>query len=120
MRLGIPSVVDAALLVEHVGLGRAKEMILTGGIYAVDVVPELANVVVDAAELDAAVDDMVRWLTTPTREVIAAQKALFETWLNVGLRDGIEESKRVFGEVFALPVTQDAIAAYEAGRRRRS
>ena len=120
VRLGIPSVVDAALLAEHIGLGKAKEMILTGDIYPVQAVPALANVVVPADEVDAVVADMLRTLTAPTREVIAAQKSLFETWLNVGLAEGIEESKRVFGEVFALPVTQQAIAAYEAGRRRRS
>ena len=118
VRLGIPSVVDAALLREYVGLGKAKEMILTGGIYPVASVPSLANAVVDAEDVDRVVEDMLRLLASPTREVVAAQKALFETWLNVGLADGIETSKRVFGEVFALPVTQQAIAAYEAGRRR--
>ena len=120
VRLGIPSVVDAALLAEHVGLGKAKEMILTGGIYPVASVPSLANAVVEAQDVDRMVDDMLRLLTSPTREVVAAQKSLFETWLNVGLTEGIEVSKRVFGEVFALPVTQQAIAAYEAGRRRRT
>jgi enoyl-CoA hydratase len=120
VRLGIPSVVDAALLVEFVGLGKAKEMILTGGIYPVDTVPGIANVVVGTAELDRTVEDMVGLLTAPTREVLAAQKSLFETWLNVGLAEGIEVSKRVFGDVFALAVTQDAIAAYAAERRRRT
>ena len=119
VRLGIPSVVDAALLREYVGLGLAKEMILTGGIYPLDRVRPLANVVVAPEDVDVAVDEMLRRITAPTREVIAAQKSLFETWLNAGLADGIEVSKQVFGEVFALPVTQDAIAAYEAGRRRR-
>jgi len=120
VRLGIPSVVDAALLAEYVGLGKAKEMILTGGIYPVESVPAIANAVVPAAEIDGVVEDMLRALTSPTREVVAAQKSLFETWLNVGLAEGIEVSKQVFGEVFALPVTQQAIAAYEAGRRRKA
>ena len=120
VRLGIPSVVDAALLADYVGLGKAKEMILTGAIFPVDAVPAIANAVVDAAEVDGVVDEMVRVLTSSTREVLAAQKALFETWLNVGLAEGIEVSKKVFGEVFALPVTQQAITAYEAGRRRKS
>ena len=120
VRLGIPSVVDAALLAEYVGLGKAKEMILTGGIYPVDAVAPIANTVVDADQVDSALEDMLALLTSPTREVIAAQKGLFETWLNVGLADGIEASKRVFGEVFALPVTQQAIKDYETGRRRKA
>lgn len=120
VRLGIPSVVDAALLAEFVGLGKAKEMILTGGIYPVDAVSAIANAVVAADRIDDVVDDMLRAITSSTREVLAAQKSLFETWLNVGLTEGIEQSKRVFGDVFALPVTQQAIAAYEAARRPTS
>ena len=120
VRLGIPSVVDAALLVDHLGLGKAKEMILTGAIYPVDAVAALANAVVPADQVDDAVEQLLSVLTAPTREVLAAQKSLFETWLNVGLVEGIEVSKRVFGEVFGLPVTQQAIAAYAAGRRRSS
>ncbi len=30
VRVGMPSVIDAALLVHHVGLGRAREVLLTG------------------------------------------------------------------------------------------
>jgi len=115
VRLGIPSVVEAALLVPHVGLGKAKEMILTGAVYPIDAVATLANVLVEPGELPAAVDAMLQALTAPTREVIAAQKSLFDTWLDVGLTEGIATSQRVFAEIFALPVTQDAIASY---RRR--
>ena len=115
VRLGIPSVVEAALLVPHVGLGKAKEMILTGAVYPIDTVATLANVLVEPGELPAAVDAMLQALTAPTREVIAAQKSLFDTWLDVGLTEGIATSQRVFAEIFALPVTQDAIASY---RRR--
>jgi len=114
VRLGIPSVVEAALLVQHVGIGKAKEMILTGAVYPIDTVPTLANVLVDPAELPAAVDGMLHSLTAPTAEVIAAQKSLFDTWLDTGLTEGIEISQRVFAEVFALPVTQEAIASYRS------
>lgn len=116
VRLGIPSVVEAALLVPHVGLGKAKEMILTGAVYPIDAVPSLANAVVDVSELHSVLDSMLSALTAPTAEVIAAQKSLFDTWLDVGLTDGIETSRRVFAEVFALPVTQQAIASYRSRR----
>jgi type II secretory pathway component PulL len=55
---------------------------------------------------------MLQALTAPTAEVVAAQKSLFDTWLDVGLTEGIEVSRRVFAEVFALPATQEAIASY--------
>ena len=36
VKVGIPSVIDAALLPRYVGLGLAKEMILTGDLYPAD------------------------------------------------------------------------------------
>jgi enoyl-CoA hydratase len=57
-----------------------------------------------------------RWLTP---QVIAAQKALFETWLNTGLQPGIDASVEVFADLFADPATAAAIAAYQRDFRRR-
>src|SRR4051794_30829336 len=116
VKLGIPSVVEAALLLHHVGLSKATEMLLTGDMYtADDLPPGLVNRTAPAAELRRATEELLASLTSPTREVTAAQKALIETWLNVGLQDGIEASKTVFADVFAAPATAEAIARY---RRR--
>jgi enoyl-CoA hydratase/carnithine racemase len=113
VKLGIPSVVEAALLPHYVGLSKAKEMLLTGDMYsAADLPPGFVNRTAPAAELRRATDELLASLTAPTGEVIAAQKALIETWLNVGLQEGIETSKAVFGDVFAAPATQEAIARY--------
>jgi enoyl-CoA hydratase/carnithine racemase len=117
VRLGIPSVVEAALLPRYVGLSRAREMILTGGMYtAADLPLGFVNRLVPADRLRGATEDILRALTTPTREVIAAQKALFETWLNSGLAESIETSKQLFAEVFDLPATRAAIARYRQPR----
>ena len=113
VKLGIPSVVEAALLLHHVGLSKAKELILTGALVTADELPPgLVNRTVPRARLRDGTEELLRALTAPTREVIAAQKALFDTWLNVGLDDSIERSKTVFAEVFAEEATQQAIARY--------
>jgi enoyl-CoA hydratase/carnithine racemase len=122
VRLGIPSVVDAALLHHYVGLSKAREIILTGGLYSVaDLAPfGLANRVAERAGLRAAVGELLAGLRELTPEVIAAQKALFETWLNTGLQASIDASVEVFAGLFASPATTAAIAAYQrqfAGRR---
>ena len=119
VRLGIPSVVDAALLLHHVGLSRAKELILTGEPWGVDRLPDLVNRVVPAGELDAAAASMLASVSGLSREVVAAQKSLFETWLNAPLTEGIARSIDAFAEVFALPVTQQAIGDYRAQRLNR-
>ena len=102
VKLGIPSVVEAALLVDHVGLSKAKEMLLTGDIYAADDLPGgLVNRAAPAERLREATDELLGALTGPDPQVIAAQKSLVETWLNVGLQEGIETSKGIFADVFA-------------------
>jgi enoyl-CoA hydratase/carnithine racemase len=116
VKLGIPSVVEAALLLDHIGLSKAKELILTGDLYAADELPQgLVNRTASRERLREETDDVLRALTAPTREIVAAQKALFDTWLNVGLDDGIERSKVAFAEVFAQPATREAIARYRRG-----
>ncbi|GAY09751.1 enoyl-CoA hydratase/isomerase family protein [Pseudonocardia sp. N23] len=117
IRVGVPSVIDAALLHHHVGLAFAKEIILTGDAYPVaDFAPfRLANAVVDADALDAELD---RWLERTSRHtpvVTATQKRLFERWLNTSLVEGIDESTVEFGRMFDDPATARALAAYRAG-----
>lgn len=121
VRLGIPSVVDAALLHHYVGLSKAREIILTGDMFSVtDLAPfGLANRVAERAGLRPAVDDLLAGLRALTPPVIAAQKALFETWLNTGLQQSIDASVDVFADLFADPATTAAIAAYQHQYRRR-
>jgi enoyl-CoA hydratase len=120
VKLGIPSVVEAALLFRYVGLSRAKEIILTGDLYPVSefAAQGLINRIVEPARLRAATLELLGSVTARTREVIAAQKGLFETWLNQGLQDGIDASVDVFADIFRLPATSAAIARYQQARSR--
>jgi enoyl-CoA hydratase len=113
VKLGIPSAVDAALLQDHVGLSKAREVILTGDLYAsADLTPGLVNRLVPRERLRSATDELLAAVTAHTREVLAAQKTLFETWLNAPLAEAIETSKDIFGAVFAQPATRAAIERY--------
>ncbi|GAA4830789.1 enoyl-CoA hydratase [Saccharopolyspora rosea] len=114
IRVGIPSVVDAALLQQHVGLGKAKEMILTGDRYPVSTLPALANDIVPAEDLDAATRRMLDRLTGHSRAAVAAQKRLFEIWQNAPLAESIAASVDEFAEVFTDPDTARAVRARRA------
>jgi enoyl-CoA hydratase len=118
VRLGIPSVVEAALLYQYVGLSKAKELILTGELYPVSefAAQGLINRTVEPAQLRAATLDLLGSVTACTREVIAAQKSLFEAWLNHGLQHGIDISVDVFADIFRAPATSKAIAQYQRAR----
>jgi len=122
IKVGIPSVVDAALLQQHVGLSRAKEMILTGDLYAVDEMDRygLFNAVVPA---DLLLDETLRMLKRVaiwTPAVTAAQKRLFEIWQNTPLAEGIEASLEIFAEVFSADETAAQVAAQRARIGRRT
>jgi enoyl-CoA hydratase/carnithine racemase len=120
VRLGIPSVAEAALLQQYVGLSKAKEIILTGTLYPVAEFDAqgLINRMVESSQLRAATLELLGSVTACTREVIAAQKGLFETWLNHGLQRSIDTSVDVFADVFRAPVTSAAVARYKQARSR--
>lgn len=111
IKVGVPSVCDIALLQQHIGLSKAKEMILTGDSYPVEQLLSYGflNAVVPADELISETRRMLGRLVRHTRTVVAAQKKLFETWQNTTLTAGIDMSVEVFASVFASPETYEQI-----------
>jgi enoyl-CoA hydratase/carnithine racemase len=120
VKLGIPSVAEAALLHQYVGLSKAKEIILTGDLYPVSefAAQGLINRTVQPTQLREATLELLSSVTASTREVIAAQKGLFETWLNHGLQHSIDTSVDVFADIFRAPATSAAVARYQQARSR--
>lgn len=114
VKVGIPSVIDAALLPHFVGLSLAKEIILSGDIYPLDRFPaqSLANVVVESAKLVDATNALLARVAVHTSTVIAAQRRLFETWLNGPLTASVASSIAEFREVFQQPETVNQIQEY--------
>jgi enoyl-CoA hydratase/carnithine racemase len=116
VKVGIPSVVDASLLQEHVGLSMAKEIILTGDLYDAAEMRRLGllNKVVPRDRLDAEAAALLARVTRHTPTVLASQKRLFETWLNTPLRVGIEQSVEEFARVFESPETRAQVDRHRA------
>jgi enoyl-CoA hydratase len=114
IKVGIPSVVDAALLPEYVGLSLAKEMILTGDLYPVArfAASGLCNAVVEPGGLDAAVTEWLGRVAGHTRTATASQKRLFEVWQNTGLATGTAVSVQEFASVFAAEETAAQLTTY--------
>jgi enoyl-CoA hydratase len=115
IKAGIPSVIDAALLPAFVGLSKAREMVLTGDIYALDQLPpgSVANVVAQPAELNAAVEGLLDRTATHPPTVTAAQRRLFDTWLNNPLDASVNASITEFASVFASQETHEQIARHQ-------
>lgn len=121
IKVGVPSVCDIALLQQHIGLSKAKEVILTGDTYPLaELAPYgLVNAVVPPDQLIAEAKKMVARVARHTRTVTAAQKALFEIWQNAPLREAIDRSVEVFAGVFASPETAEQIDRHRAAVRRK-
>src|SRR5215216_6564384 len=121
IKVGIPSVLDAALLQQHVGLSKAKEMLLTGDLYGAGDMERygLLNKVVQLDRLEDETALMLDRLTHHSGTALAAQKRLFETWQNAGLEESIRASVDEFAIVFEEEETRAAIRQYASGLRKK-
>jgi len=106
--LGIPSVIDAALLERHIGFGRAQELVLTGDPITAEraLMWGLVNRVVEPDELLESCRELLGRATRHDAGAIARQKRLFADWLNLPLDDSVERSKEVLVESFQSGVPQ--------------
>jgi enoyl-CoA hydratase/carnithine racemase len=103
VKVGIPSVVEAALLPGLIGWGRTRELLLFGE--NIDAATALAwglvEQVVEPAALDAAVERRLDALLAAGPQAVRAQKKLIRDWENMTLsqavRAGIESFKQAYG-----------------------
>jgi enoyl-CoA hydratase/carnithine racemase len=102
VRVGIPSVIHAALLPRLIGWGRARWLVMTAE--NIDAPTALAWGLIDvvAAEggLDTAVEKVVAALLECGPEALRAQKALLRQWEELPLKQSVDLSIGVFGQSF--------------------
>jgi enoyl-CoA hydratase len=102
VRVGIPSVIHAALLPRLIGAGRARWLLMTAE--NIDAPTALAwglvDVVAPQGELDAAVEKTVATLLECAPEALRAQKDLIRQWEELPLKQAIDVSIGVFGRSF--------------------
>jgi enoyl-CoA hydratase len=106
VRLGIPSVVEAALLPRLMGSGRAAWLVLTGE--AIDAERACAWGLVEElfadAELERATGRLVQSLLAGDARALSLQKELLELWDEAPLAASIDASLARFSEAYAAGV----------------
>lgn len=120
VRLGIPSVVEAAMLTGLVGWGRTRQLLLLGEVYEAEEAARwglLERVVPDEA-LDAAVDEWLDALLLATPRATRLQKALIRKWEDLPLSDAVRAGIDAFGAAYETDEPAQAMADFRAGRRR--
>lgn len=102
VRLGIPSVVEAALLPGLIGWGRTREMLLLGERFDAQAAQAigLVEAVVPAGVLDAAVERWITALMANGPQALRLQKMLIRRWETLTVRDAILAGVDIFGQAF--------------------
>ncbi len=102
VRVGIPSVIEAAILPRLMGWGNARELIYTGEtISAMEALScGLVERVVAKSEIDAFVDRWVASILKCGPTAIRLQKRLFRAWENLPLDEAIGLGIKYFGEAY--------------------
>jgi enoyl-CoA hydratase/carnithine racemase len=122
VQMGIPSVIEAALLPGLIGWGKTREMLLTGALYPATeaLAMGLVQGVVPAAELDVAVETAVAAICRAQPAAIRSQKALMNRWQQVSIDEGILIGIDALSDAYKTDAPKTAIEAFFARKKGRA
>ena len=122
VRLGIPSVVEAAVLARLTGAGRARWLVMTGETIgaAEALVWGLIEKMVPAERLDAAVDAALDAIFAGEPEAIRAQKRLCRLWEEAPLAESVHASIEEFARAYESGEPNRRVAAFRAARGKKT
>jgi enoyl-CoA hydratase len=103
VRLGIPCVVEAALLPRLMGSGRAAWLVLTGEAIDARRAFEWGLIEEVACDLDSAVDRVVKQLLAGDRAALRMQKHLLQLWDEAPLKQSVATSIERFSQAYNSP-----------------
>jgi enoyl-CoA hydratase/carnithine racemase len=100
--LGIPSVIDAAMLERIVGSGRARELLLSGEAISGETAYTwgLATRLAPPHDLVNVAAEVLGTVTRHDAHVVAAQKRLHQEWLELPYSEAVERSIESLIEAF--------------------
>lgn len=121
VKVGLPSVVEAALLPQLIGWGRTKLLVYTGESIGAQTALEwgLVEKVVPAASLDEAVGDWVAAIVESGPNAIRLQKDLIREWEAMPVSEAITAGIRCMYRAYQTPEPKAMVtAAIERLRNR--
>ncbi len=121
VRLGIPSVVEAAMLPRLVGTGRARWLVMTGE--TIDAERALAwgliEEVFPVENFDKQFDQRIDALLAGDPEAMRAQKRLCNLWEEAPLAESVRASIDEFAASYEKGEPNRRVAAFRAARAKR-
>ena len=122
VHMGLPSVIEAALLPGLIGWGKTREILITGETFGAE--PALAmgfvQKVVPAAGLDAAVDHWLGLIGRATPKAVRNQKALMNRWERVSVEEGVYAGIDAISEAYTTGEPQAAIKAFFDAKKQKA
>lgn len=114
VKVGIPSVIHAALLPRLIGWGRARWLILTAATIDAPTALNwgLVDQVVPDADLDSAIATVAGAIAECGPEAMRNQKALLREWEELPLTESVNLSIGVFGKSFLTGEPQRHMQAF--------
>jgi len=113
VRVGIPSVIHAALMPRLLGSTRAGWLVLTGE--TIDAATaldwSLVNSVVPLMQLDEKIGEVVNGLLACGDQALRTQKALLRSWEELPLSQALQQSIAAFGRAFTTGEPQKYMQA---------
>jgi enoyl-CoA hydratase/carnithine racemase len=102
VKVGLPSVIEAALLPRLIGWGKTRELLLTGANFDAEeaLAMHFIEKLVPAAELDAWVEVWLDRILAAGPLAVRAQKALIGRWEELDLAAAIEAGIDTFAEAY--------------------
>jgi enoyl-CoA hydratase/carnithine racemase len=122
VRLGIPSVVEAAMLPRLVGAGRARWLVLTGEVVGCSeaLAWGLIEKAVKAKDLDKSVNQTLDAVLAGDPEALRAQKRLCKLWEEAPLAESVRVSIDEFARSYESGEPRRRVAAFRKARKKQS
>jgi enoyl-CoA hydratase len=119
--VGMPSVIEAALLVPLIGLGRATDLVLTGDVIDGREAERIGFLtrVVPGTELESTTLALASRMAGFCGPALRLQKELVRSWFGDAHDQAIERGIDVFARAFSSPNPKEAIDAFLAKREPR-
>jgi enoyl-CoA hydratase/carnithine racemase len=119
VKVGLPSVVEAALIPSLIGYGRARELMMLGEIVGADTALRwgLVDRVVQPEALDAEIEKIIVALLAAGAQAIRNQKALMQQWEKLPADAAIKVGIDAFVRAYETDEPMRMLSAFVKRRR---
>jgi len=121
IKVGVPSVIEAALMPGLIGPGRAAEFLLTGDMITAEQALRwgLVNRVASPEQLEAVTEELAEKILACAPTAVRMQKELLTRWGQTDLPTAIQYGINAFAACYATGEPREAMTAFLEKRRPR-